>query len=270
MIIVKLVGGLGNQLFQYAAGRQIAEFHKTELLLDVSEFETYELHKYSLFGLKLEENFASQEQINKLPVFKEKHFHFDIDFKNIPNDVILKGYWQTEKYFINIESIIRDEFSLKKEAEGENKKVLQKIQGMNAVSLHIRRGDYVLNTYENQILVSKDLAYFNRCVEYIVERVPDCHFYIFSDDTMWAKENLSLKYPVTFVDHNDAITNYEDLRLMSFCKHNIICNSSFSWWGAWLNSNPDKIICAPRKWFSDETKFIDSKDLVPATWVKFE
>jgi hypothetical protein len=266
---VKLIGGLGNQLFQYAVGRQIAEFHKTELLLDITEFETYDLHKYSLLGLKLKENFATQEQISILPVFKEKHFHFDIDFKNIPNNIVLKGYWQTEKYFIDIEDIIRNEFSLKKSAEGKNKEVLQNINSMNSVSLHIRRGDYVTNTYESQILVSKDLEYFNQCVEYIVKRVPDCHFFIFSDDKAWVKENLNLRYPVTFVDHNDASTNYEDLRLMSFCKHNIICNSSFSWWGAWLNTNPGKIICAPQKWFSDETKYIDSKDLIPETWIKF-
>jgi hypothetical protein len=268
MVIVKLIGGLGNQLFQYAVGRQLAEVHKTELLLDVTEFETYDLHKYALFGLRLKENFASKKQIEDLPIYKEKHFHYNPDFRNIPNDVILKGYWQTEKYFIDIEAIIREECSLKKAAEGKDKEVLQKIEVMNSISLHIRRGDYVTNTYESQILVSKDLEYYNRCVEYIVERLPDCHFFIFSDDSVWVKENLSLKYPATFVDHNDASTNYEDLRLMSFCKHNIICNSSFSWWGAWLNNNPEKIVCAPKKWFSDETKYIDSKDLVPERWIK--
>lgn len=269
MIIVKLIGGLGNQLFQYALGRHVAEIHNTELLLDLSEFETYELHKYALFGLNVKENFATKDQINALPVCKEKHFHFDPEFKNFPNDVVLKGYWQTEKYFVDIEDIIREECSLKNAAGGKDKEVLQSITMLNSVSLHIRRGDYVKNTYESQILVSKDLEYYNQCVEYIAERVPDCHFFIFSDDPAWVKENLKLSYPVIFVDHNDANTNYEDLRLMSYCKHNIICNSSFSWWGAWFNSNPEKIVCAPKKWFSDETKYIDSKNLVPERWVKF-
>jgi hypothetical protein len=269
MIIVKLIGGLGNQLFQYAVGRHLAEINKTEILLDLTEFETYDLHKYALFGLNVKENFASKNQVNALPVFKEKHFHFDPDFKNIPNSVLLKGYWQTEKYFMDIQEIIHEEFSLKKEAVGKDKVVLDSINGINSVSLHIRRGDYVKNTYENQILVSSDLDYYQHCVQYIRGRVSDCHFFIFSDDPAWVKENLKLEYPVTFVDHNDAKTNYEDLRLMSFCKHNIICNSSFSWWGAWLNKNPKKIVCAPKKWFSDETKYIDSKDLVPVSWVKF-
>lgn len=269
MIIVKLIGGLGNQLFQYVVGRHLAEIHKTELLLDLSEFETYKLHKYALFGLNVIENFATENQVNALPICKEKHFHFDPEFKNIPDDVVLMGYWQTENYFVDIEDIIRNECSLKNAAEGKDKKVLQDVMALNSVSLHIRRGDYVKNTYESQILISADLEYYNRCVEHITKSVDDCHFFIFSDDPAWVKENLKLSYPVTFVDHNDANTNYEDLRLMSYCKHNIICNSSFSWWGAWLNSNPEKIVCAPKKWFSDETKYIDSKDLVPERWVKF-
>uniref|UniRef100_UPI004048D07E alpha-1,2-fucosyltransferase n=1 Tax=Algoriphagus sp. TaxID=1872435 RepID=UPI004048D07E len=269
MIIVKLIGGLGNQLFQYAVGRHLAEIHETKLFLDLSEFETYKLHKYALFGLKILENFASENQINFLPIIKEKHFHFDPNFKSIPNNVLLKGYWQTEKYFVEIADIIREEFSLKKSAEGRDKEVLEDILVLNSVSLHIRRGDYVRNTYENQILVSADLEYYKLCVEHITRYVEDCHFFVFSDDPAWVKENLKLSYPVTFVDHNDANTNYEDLRLMSFCKHNIICNSSFSWWGAWLNRNPQKIVCAPKKWFSDETKYIDSKDLIPKSWIKF-
>jgi hypothetical protein len=269
MIIVKLIGGLGNQLFQYALGRHIAEIQNTELFLDLTEFETYDLHKYALFGLNVKENFATKDEINALPVYKEKHFHFDSEFKNIPNDILLKGYWQTEKYFVDIRDIIREECSLKKSAEGKDKEVLQDIMALSSVSLHIRRGDYVKNTYANQILISADLEYYNQCVEHITKSVDDCHFFIFSDDPAWVKENLKLSYPVTFVDHNDANTNYEDLRLMSFCKHNIICNSSFSWWGAWLNKNPEKIVCAPKKWFSDETKYIDSKDLVPEAWIKF-
>ena len=268
MIIVKLIGGLGNQLFQYATARHLSVIQNTELLLDISEFDTYHLHKFSLFAFNITEKFATLDQINNLPVYKEKHFHFDPEFKKIPNNIVLKGYWQTEKYFMDIENIILKNFSFKNPAKDKDKKILQSISSTNSVSLHIRRGDYVKNTYESQLLISKDINFYHKCVRYIIEKENNCHFFVFSDDPSWVKENLKLQYPVTYVDHNNADTNFEDLRLMSSCKHNILSNSSFSWWGAWLNRNPNKIVCAPQKWFSDETKYLDSKDILPEKWIK--
>ena len=268
MIIVKLIGGLGNQLFQYATARHLSKIHNTELLLDISEFETYHLQKFSLNAFNVTERYATLDEINKLPVYKEKHFHYDPEFKFFLNNIVIKGYWQSEKYFMEIENIILQEFSFKNPAIDTNKKILQSINSSNSVSLHVRRGDYVKNTYENQILISKDLDFYHNCVQYILDKEQNCHFFIFSDDPSWVKENLKLQYPVTYVDHNNADTNYEDLRLMSSCKHNIISNSTFSWWGAWLNRNPHKIVCAPKKWFSDETKYLDSKDIIPEKWVK--
>lgn len=268
MIVTRLIGGLGNQLFQYAIARHLAEIHNTTLLIDVSEFETYKLHKYSLFAFNIRENIAEGKDIEALTYIKEKHYHFDPDFKNFSNDILLKGYWQSEKYFIDIAAIIREEVTWKNSVTGKDKELLEQISLYDSVSLHIRRGDYISNAYEDQILISSELDYYYRCVNYITQNIRHPHFFIFSDDPKWVKENLRLEYPVTYVDHNDAGKNYEDLRLMSQCKHNIICNSSFSWWGAWLNNNPNKIICAPKQWFSANARNINSKDLVPSSWVK--
>ena len=268
MIISRLIGGLGNQLFQYSIARHIAEIHKTSLLIDLSEFDSYKLHKYALFPFNITGTLVEDKNMNELSLFKEKHFHFDSDFKNYPDNIILKGYWQSEKYFTDIAAIIRREITWKNLEMGKDKELLEQIDLHNSVSLHIRRGDYVSNTYDDQILISSELSFYYQCVEYISQKVTLPHFYIFSDDPIWAKENLKLNQPTIYVNHNDTSKNYEDLRLMSRCKHNIICNSSFSWWGAWLNKNPNKIICAPRQWFSQNTKNINPKDLLPSSWVK--
>jgi len=132
--------------------------------------------------------------------------------------------------------------------------------------LHIRRGDYVHAPLANQFHGLCSLDYYQKAVNYIYQKIPDCHFYIFSDDHSWVCENFKLDYPVTMVDHNDADKDYEDLRLMSLCKYNIIANSSFSWWGAWLNANPEKIVLCPERWFNDLS--LDIKDLMPDSWIR--
>ena len=134
------------------------------------------------------------------------------------------------------------------------------------MSLHVRRTDYVQNALTNKIHGVCDQDYYASCVRYIGDQVSNPHFFIFSDEPQWAKDNLMFDFPMTVVDCNDASRNYEDLRLMSTCKHNIIANSSFSWWGAWLNSNPNKIICAPKQWFTDSTR--NTKDLIPSNWIR--
>lgn len=268
MIIAKLIGGLGNQLFQYAVSRHLAEIHNTTLKIDLTEFELYKLHKYSLQHFKIIEEFSSDDDLNAVKEVKEKHFHFNEEFKNISNNVLLRGYWQTEKYFNEITNIIRAEFSVKSELKGRDLEVSKLIADCNAVSLHIRRSDYIPNSYKDQIFDSLSLDYYQRAIADLAQVEKDLKLFIFSDDPEWVKDNVKLDFPVIYVDHNTADTNYEDLRLMSLCRHNIIANSSFSWWGAWLNDNKDKRVYAPTEWFNSNVRDLDSKDIIPDSWIK--
>ena len=292
MIIVKLTGGLGNQMFQYAAGRRLAEKHSTLLKLDVTGFEEYKLRRYSLHCFQCWEYIATKNEIDNIiyqqgfvndlkhkmfSIFKlqlsknsnwiiEKQFNFDNQILNSPNNILLDGYWQTEKYFSDITGILQREFFVKYQQDTQSQKVANQIKSTESISLHVRRTDYVQNTLTNQIHGTCDQDYYDRAVSYIGERVINPHFFIFSDEPEWARSNLKLRFPMTVVDCNDASRNYEDLRLMSMCKHNVIANSSFSWWAAWLNPNSNKIVLAPQKWFNDNTR--NTKDLIPDQWIK--
>lgn len=269
MIVVRLIGGLGNQLFQYATARAISERLQTEVKLDISAYGEYKLHKYALNYFNIVENIATQKDLLDLSAKEELHFHFDKNVGKYSDNLYIKGYWQTEKYFSEISEILQQEVSVSSDLSGKDQEVATQILKKNSVSLHVRRGDYVKQTYDDdQILDSCDLEYYKKAVECISSKVDTPHFFIFSDDHKWVRENLILEYPVTFVDHNSALKHYQDLRLMSLCEHNIIANSSFSWWGAWLNKNPDKVVCAPRYWFSANAHNLNSKDIVPDLWIQ--
>lgn len=292
MVIVKLIGGLGNQLFQYAAGLQLAKLRQTTLKLDVQPFEYYKLHQYSLAAFQLRAEFATPREVAKFtgstrnglswfvfkvaqklkPVYrrkviKEDHFRpYNPTLAKAPKEVYLDGYWQSEKYFAETKSLIRQEFTIKIEPDPLSRQIAKQIAETHSISIHIRRGDYISNSVTNKVHGVTDLNYYHECVKRVAQKVISPHFFVFSDDSAWVSENLWLDCPTTFVTHNDAAKNYEDLRLMSLCKHNIIANSTFSWWGAWLNANPDKMVFAPARWFNDST--IDTRDLFPDNWIK--
>ena len=135
-----------------------------------------------------------------------------------------------------------------------------------SVCIHIRRGDYVEDIITNQFHGVCNLDYYYRSIEYIASKIKNPYFFVFSDDPLWVKQNLILKYPCDYIDQNFGKKDYEDMRVISKCKHNIIANSSFSWWGAWLNINPNKIVIAPKNWF--KSKAINTKDLIPESWFK--
>ena len=176
------------------------------------------------------------------------------------------GSWISEQYFKDIEDIIRKELTIKTPQTGKNKEIAEMILNTESVSLHIRRGDYVTDPANRELYSTCNLDYYARCFEYMANRLKSPYVFVFSDDISWVKENLKSSFPLTFVDHNTGLTGYEDMRLMSQCKHNIIANSSFSWWGAWLNTNPEKIICAPKEFI--RLWNFDTKDIVPDEWVK--
>ena len=291
MIICNIIGGLGNQMFQYAAGRALALRNKTELRLDISGFENYALHQ----GFELQRVFscpaaiASPGDIRRIlgwqsssiarrilmrPRFAalrrrsfvvEPHFHYWPGEFKISGDCYLSGYWQSEKYFKSIEDIIRSEFSFKTALSGANAELAHQINETNAVSLHIRRGDYVENAKTLATHGVCSLDYYQKAIRHIAERMPHPVFFLFSDDIAWVKGNLKIDFPCRHVSHNRGLESYNDMHLMSLCRHHIIANSSFSWWGAWLNPYPNKIVIAPVKWFANGTT-VD--DLLPSDWIK--
>ncbi len=287
MVIVQLMGGLGNQMFQYSFGRSIALKNKCDLKLDLSTYENYEWHEYSLSPFNIKATIANQSEID---VLLQKHDHFinkvlrktmnlgqvkiiekniafNPDYLHIKAPVFLSGYWQSENYFIENKHIIENELNINIPASIDNQRLLDDINTCNAVSLHIRRGNYVSVTEFNNVLGTCSLDYYDSALHFISEKIENPVFYVFSDDILWAKENLNSDHNFIFVDINDAKHDYEDLRLMQHCKHNIIANSTFSWWAAWLNNFQDKIVIAPKQWFRGE-KNIDSLHLIPENWIR--
>lgn len=291
MIIVQLKGGLGNQMFQYATGRRLACMHDVCLKLDLSWFASdicgVTPRSFALAPFSIIAESATEQEISRLYEphvgrlrslinnlrrdYRRTHIRahdsrFDPSILGLPDDVLLDGHWQSEKYFHDIAHLIRGEFKLRMEPVGQNREVISEINGYNAISLHIRRGDYVTDVKTAAWHGVCSYEYYKNAVEVIVSKVENPHFFVFSDDPEWVQERFKLSYPMTIVDNNGADFAYEDLRLMSLCRHQIIANSSFSWWGAWLNPRPDKIVIAPSRWFNDET--IDTSDLIPASWLR--
>ena len=286
MIIVKLNGGLGNQMFQYALGKHLANKHRTKLKLDVSEYATHDLRRYELHRFKIKDEIISEEELNKYlypnllkrcfdiltnkyfayKIVTEKKFSFIPDTLNTRSKAYLIGYWQTEKYFKPIEFLIRECF-LPAIINETSRHLINQIENSNSVSIHIRRGDYVSNEHTNKIHGVCDMEYYDLAIEIVSRKIETPVFYIFSDDINWVKHNLNIKFQHHFVS-NSMLQNDEEMNLMSLCKHNIIANSSFSWWGAWLNKFPHKIIIAPKRWYADEKKNAETKDLIPDAWIR--
>lgn len=284
MFIVKIDGGLGNQLFQYALGKNLASLNNTELKLDISSFKNNPARHYCLNYLNIKENFASSVEIDsfkktglkklidKLKSYKfqsiiaEKSSCFDSDILKLKNNKYLIGYWQSEKYFKPIENTIRKEFKLKDINENRLNPTLSHIYNTDSASLHVRRTDYLTDKHQ-KIYEQISLDYYQEAINKIAGIYNKLNFFIFSDDIEWVKDNLKVPFniPMHFVS-GIGFTDPEELFLMSQCKHNIIANSSFSWWGAWLNENPNKIVIAPKKWFADTSK--NNSDLIPPTWIK--
>jgi Glycosyl transferase family 11 len=290
MIIVKLKGGLGNQMFQYAVGRHLAEVHNAELKMDISAYDYDGPIEYALEPFNVQESFATQNEVKKLTEAKQNSFanrlhnmlhrhqkkpHSFIQWNKIgynPNilklsdGVYLEGYWQSEKYFVDIKHIIRNEFAIKETQTGKNREIAEHIMSSESVSLHVRRGDYVDSQSVGNNQDPCSLDYYYSCIDNILQKVNNPVFFVFSDDIQWCRDSLKLSDTAVYVDHNDFDKGYEDMRLMSQCRHNIIANSTFSWWAAWLNNNENKIILAPKKWFTKKTYTTD--DLIPARWIK--
>jgi hypothetical protein len=296
-IIMLLQGGLGNQMFQYALGRRLADERNVPLVLDISRLgkklrNSDTIRTFRLGGFNIRAQVEEKTQArwfsgdvlgdwggkvyrralwlipeNWRGYHREPGSHvFFPEIFNIGHRACLMGFWQSEKYFIKTREKLLKDFSLKEELTGRNQEFAQQIGAVNAVGIHIRRGDYVTNKITNEYHGVCPLEYYLKCVSQLEEEVEKPHYFVFTDDPSWARENLRLSKPMTVMDQNGAEKDYLDMHLMSLCKHFIIANSSFSWWGAWLAEYPEKIIYAPKIWIRDSS--IDTRDFIPDGWRK--
>jgi hypothetical protein len=317
MVITRLSGGLGNQLFQYAFGRYLSHRYKTNLYIDSTFLKRTNVRLYALepfnivnkplssikkikiwpewwlgdllyqydrtrksqWYLKFEQKEKQlfrrvlhpeaqfpQDQFRFGNLVSERYFHFDAQLKdNATDNVMIMGFWLSEQYFKDIRPVLRKELAVKAKPSGLNLNLLNEINSTSSVAIHIRRGDFLLPHY-SKTFINLPLSYYRSAIDRVVEEVNDPHFFIFSDDPGWVKENFILEYPATYISHNHEKASHEDLRLMAACKHQVTANSTFSWWGAWLNDHPGKIVCTPERWYNLPGH--DQSDLLPESWIK--
>lgn len=301
MITVSLIGGLGNQMFQYAAGKALAERHGVPLALDLSGFRDYALRSFLLDRLLVPEAVASSAQaefvqqpdknftcakwkgrIDRLlgwaglpklapspHEYREPHFHYDPAFEALGPQTALFGYFQSERYFSSITEGLRDWFSPREPFGGAAADVLSRIEASRLpISVHVRRGDY-LNPGAAEFHGILGEPYYREALGHLGEIGEGTELFVFSDDPAAAEHVLNF-VPKSRLVHvrGDPQRPWEDMALMARCRHHVIANSSFSWWGAWLNRSPDKRVFAPRGWFAPaELKKRNTADLYPPGWI---
>jgi hypothetical protein len=290
MIISHIIGGLGNQMFQYALGRSRSLELDVPLKLHVSDFAGYGLHNGFELGHVFSGDFlpAADDEVRSVLGWRrswacrrilinrraaalrgphlivEPRFGYWPGIAETTDNCFLVGNWQSEKYFKNVESTIRADLNFRHPPNSRNQEWMSRIGDCQSVSLHVRRGDYATHARTRAVLGILPLDYYRAAIDFVAGRTESPELFIFSDDIPWAREHLDIPFPCHYIDHNKGPESYNDMRLMSVCRHHIIANSSFSWWGAWLNPAPDKIVVAPRRWFANGWSI---EDLIPAAWV---
>jgi len=287
MVISQILGGLGNQMFQYAAARALALSRTQPLLLDLAAFGGYKLHN----GFELDRVFTIDAAVTKTTdllrvlgwraptvvrkVLKRCLFaplngpNLAIEpaskywprLQTMGDPLYMMGYWQSERYFLMQENIIRRDFCFRHALDGRNAALAAEIAVRPSVSVHLRRGDYL----SDKIMDVCSMDYYRAAAKYMEERIGRPTYFVFSDDADWVRSHVDFLPGATLIDHNKGPDSYRDMQLMSRCKHHIIANSSFSWWGAWLNPSAEKIVVAPYTWFRDGR---DDSDLVPSQWTR--
>ena len=282
-VIIRLVGGLGNQLFQYTTARAVAFRNGSDLLMDIRDIINGNgKWRYSLNHFNINARIANNSELppprtavirynlwrlfGDSPKFvRERGLGFNSKLMTIGTGCYLHGYFQSEAYFTNIADLVRNELRFMTPPNAVNTKLLSTLSNETTVSLHIRRGDY-LSTNGTSAFATCGLDYYTRAISHIAKQIGSIVIYVFSNDPDWAQENLCFDYPTIILNQNSGSLDYEDLRLMSACQHNIISNSTFSWWGAWLNPNPKKIVIAPNNWFASGHPV--NPDIIPSNWIK--
>jgi hypothetical protein len=294
MIIVRLRGGLGNQLFQFAAAYSLAQQKNVPLKADLYTYTKHPYRKYELrhFNIALPE--ATREEVHRFTgsnfisrylnkknnyfncpeVFAQPHYHFYEDFFSLPVPIYLSGYWQSEKYFSAVSDSLRKMIVPSKPLDQRNADLVSTVRACDSVAVHIRRSDYTTAGFFHPM----SLDYYTRAFEAVDEKISHPRYFVFSDDIAWSKQQLSHLADVTFVDHNKGDDSFKDLVLMSSCRHQVIANSTFSWWAAWLNDFKDKTVIAPATWFHNTwlakkepvypSRYYNTRDLIPPGWTR--
>lgn len=288
MIITNLIGGLGNQMFQYACGRAISLKTQQQLFLATDQFKTYKLHNgfelTKVFDIDVPE--ASEEDLASLLGFKknpllrrllgyqslsrlinkncyvEPHFDYWPGVEKIVAPAYIQGYWQSERYFNDISNVIRDDFTFSGDWDYLDLSVRNRMASEICASIHVRRGDYIKGKKIHSIC---DKSYYISAVRILRDKIPKIRLFAFSDEPEWIKNYLEPELgEIEVVSHNTGSRSVNDMRLMSFADHHIIANSTFSWWGAWLNPSKEKIVVVPKKWFIDGRP---TPTLIPRGWI---
>ena len=292
MIIIKLQGGLGNQMFQFAIATILANKNNDFVLLDDSFFKRKEKmpgftprrFELSIFNntytkasssdllsfqkLSFLDKLKKKMGLNYPVIFNESSYAFEASLLCLKSSIYIKGYFQSYKYYQGFENVIKNVFSFPIDTlDKKNKKILSKIKQNYSISIHIRRGDYINDKITEQYHGVCSTEYYIEALKILTAENKNCLLLFFSDDIDWVQEHLGfLPYSKIFVKHNLQKNSWKDMLLMSSCNHNIIANSSFSWWAAWLNNNPEKKVIAPKEWF--RTKDLDTTTLLPEEWIK--
>ena len=287
-VIVRVKGGLGNQLFQYAAAKSLALRLGVELLLDINwYFEKNNSNiKFILDRLQIEDSILTP--VSKMPrkittslykihdklslfgitapLLNDIDFQFNHDVLNTKSPAILDGYWQNENYFLKYREDLINFFQIKGEVDSENKQLLKKINLSNSICLHVRRGDYINDSKVANVHGTCSREYYCNALDHLSKEIESPTVYVFSDEPEWAKTNLNLDYESIYVDINSTDKPELDLLLMKSCKYFIIANSTFSWWAAWLSLYKNKKVIAPKTWFKN--MILNNHMKLPSSWLR--
>ena len=285
-VIANIIGGLGNQMFQYAASYALAKKNGLELKLDLGDYNTFRDRNFELpYAFDLKFSIASKKDVKNLigvhsniylrrflyrvgyrkNMLREKPYVLNKDFFDITNSIYLEGYWQNYNYFDSIKKDIRQQFKFKCLKNEEINFFFQKYKKKNVISMHVRKSDYINNKKNTHLFFNLTNNYYLQAVNFFKLKVTNPHFLIFSDDVNWVNNNINLQN-TSYEILKPSLSPAKDMALMSLCNHNIIANSTFSWWAAWLNSSVNKIVITPQKWLKKDPQPIGLK--IPE-WISF-
>ena len=289
MIVTRLDGGLGNQMFQYAYGLFVAHHNETELRLDKSAYRANPEHGFLLDRFRIEAKEIAPSERHRIPRryrddrrftlldwlpgrvlrrHKEAPFGFSASHLSVPDNRYLAGYWQSERFFPGMREELLRQFTLKQTPTAASREVAARMRTTHSIAVHLRRGDYLTNPAAAKIYVPLGLDYYLKAIQSWTHGRNRAEVFVFSNDIAWCREHVRLPWPTHFVAHNTGETAHEDLWLMSQAAGCVIANSTFSWWAAWLNNRPDKTIYAPRTWFQPGA--FDDQYLIPGSWQQLD
>ena len=303
MILVRINGGLGNQLFQYATARAISLKLNRKLFLDIAWYRNIHTQEnrsdpnattprdFLLNNYNIQSRVVNKFHLNwiKRLEIRSKYSKFykllfdgplnNLSYTKINQDtfplesiqehphIYLTGYWQNNDIIEEYKNLLSNDLTLKRPLSPNNQDHFKSINKTNSVAIHVRRGDYISKPKSHEVHVSCSNNYYYDSIDYLQNKLTNLHYFIFSDDMTWVKNNLEFTINTTFIDNNEP--EYEHLFLMSQCKHQITANSTFSWWAAWLNTNPAKIIITPKHWYIDE-HLNETVIRIPKEWIKID